>query len=97
MQVRAPHKQENCAERPCENGGENERAASVGGAHNFAADVDPVGRKQLPEFYGYIPEGTILFLCLVLNSTLMLLIRNFSAAMLLIVSRRYLVYCLAGW
>ena len=54
--------------------------------------MDPVKRKESPDFYGYIPDDgtrTVIFGCMVLNSALLLLIRSFSAAMLILVERRY--------
>ena len=63
-------------------------------------DTDPVMRKENPNFYGYIPDqgiGRILLLvCMTLNSTLLLLVRAFSAAILMLVNTRYLVMYLAG-
>jgi len=53
-----------------------------------------------PNFYGYIPDEGIarhlLLVCMTLNSTLLLLVRSFSAAMLMLVNKRYLVTYLAG-
>jgi len=62
-------------------------------------DVDPQKRKESPDFYGYIPDGgsrTVIFGCMMLNSALLLLIRSFSAAMLMLVKKRYFVAYLAG-
>jgi len=61
--------------------------------------VDPQKRKETPDFYGYIPDGgsrTLIFGCMMLNSALLLLIRSFSAAMLMLVKKRYFVVYLAG-
>jgi len=61
--------------------------------------VDPTARKNMPSFYGYIPNGgsrTAIFGFMMLNSALLLLIRSFSAAMLMLVNKRYLVVYLAG-
>jgi hypothetical protein len=66
-------------------------------AYNY--DVDPVKRKETPDFYGYTPDGlprTIIFLCLWLNSALLLLMRSFSAALLALVSKSYFLYFLVG-
>ena len=56
-------------------------------------DVDPVARNRDPEFYGFIPNDstkrTILKVCMVLNSALLLLVRSFSAAMLMLAEKRY--------
>jgi len=66
----------------------------------YDADTDPAGRKQTPDFYGYIPdEGVarpLLLVCMTLNSALLLVVRSFSAAMLMLVSKRYLAIYLAG-
>ena len=52
----------------------------------FDWDVDPVKRVETPNFYGMIPDAafsrTIVFVCLVLQSALLLLIRSMGAAML---------------
>jgi len=70
------------------------------GTISYDYDTDPVKRKTQPDFYGYIPdEGTarpLLLVCMTLNSALMLLVRSFSAAMLMLLSKRYLVMYLAG-
>jgi len=59
-----------------------------------------VGRKRSPDFYGYIPDEGIarplLLACMTLNSALLLLVRASSAAMLMLVSKRYLVIYMAG-
>jgi hypothetical protein len=57
-------------------------------------DVDPVKRKETPDFYGYIPDGlsrTLIFGCMVVNGALLLLSRSFCAAMLMLVGKRYFV------
>jgi hypothetical protein len=54
--------------------------------------VDPGRRKETPDFYGYTPDGasrTAIFLCMMLNSMLLLLIRSFSTAQLALVDVRY--------
>jgi len=59
-----------------------------------------VNRKESPDFYGYIPDEGIarplLLVCMTLNSALLLLVRAFGAAMLMLVSKRYLMIFLAG-
>jgi len=59
-----------------------------------------VKRKVSPDFYGYIPdEGiarTLLLVCMILNSALMLLVRSFSAAMLMLVKKRYMILLWTG-
>jgi len=61
--------------------------------------VDPQKRKESPDFYGYIPDGgsrTVIFTCMMLNCALLLLLRSFSAAMLMLVNKRYIAMYLAG-
>ena len=59
-----------------------------------------MNRKESPDFYGYIPDEGIarplLLVCMTLNSALLLLMRASSAAMLMLVSKRYLVMYMAG-
>ena len=56
-------------------------------------DTNPVKRKNTPDFYGYIPkdhvERSVMAVCMVINSTALLLLRSFSAAMLMLVETRY--------
>ena len=66
---------------------------------DFDYDVDPKRRKETPEFYGYIPAGnrrTVIFACMVLNCSLMLLLRSISAAMLLLAGRGWFGVYVAG-
>ena len=62
----------------------------------FDYDCDPKRRKGAPQFYGYIPDKTsrraIVFLCLFLNSSIMLMIRSLGAAALMTVNYTYFVY-----
>ena len=61
--------------------------------------MDPIKRKETPDFYGYIPDGgsrTVIFGCMMLNSALLLLVRSLSAAMLMLVKKRYFVVYWAG-
>jgi len=62
------------------------------GSVSYDYDTDPVKRKNMPDFYGYIPDEGIarplLLVCMTLNSALLLLVRAFSAAMLLLVNKR---------
>jgi hypothetical protein len=58
-------------------------------------DVDPVKRKETPDFYGYIPDGTsrtVIFGCMVMNGALLLLSRSFCAAMLMLVEKKYFIW-----
>jgi len=63
-------------------------------------DVDPVKRKMAPDFYGYIPNDSTkragLKVCMVLNSALLLLVRSFGVAMLMLVSKKYFFIYWAG-
>ena len=61
--------------------------------------MDPQKKKETPDFYGYIPDGgsrTVIFGCMMLQSALLLLIRSLSAAMLILVKKRYLAMYMAG-
>jgi len=61
--------------------------------------VDPQKRKETPDFYGYVPDGgsrTVIFGCMMLQSALLLLIRSFSAAMLMLVKKKYFAIYMAG-
>jgi len=75
-------------------------AGFASGTVSYDYDTDPVGRKKQPEFYGYVPDEGIarplLLVCMTLNSALLLLIRAFSAAMLMLVKKRFLVMYMAG-
>jgi hypothetical protein len=56
-------------------------------------------RRDEPEFYGMIPDGVrgnVVFLCMILNSALLLLVRSLSYAMLLLVNPAYVTYYLLG-
>jgi hypothetical protein len=63
---------------------------------SYDYDTDPLKRREAPEFYGYIPdEGmarTKLFVVMTFNSSLLLLLRSFSAALLMIADSRYFVW-----
>ena len=66
---------------------------------SFDFDVDPIKRKEMPDFYGYIPDGgsrTVIFACMLLNSALLLLIRSFSAAMLMQQKKRHFMLYAVG-
>jgi hypothetical protein len=57
-------------------------------ARSYDFDSDPVNRRMTPKFYGYLPDDgrtrLIMYLCMVLNSALLLLLRSFSAALLML-------------
>ena len=60
---------------------------------SYDYDTDPKQRHRDPSFYGYVPDHakkrTIIFFCMFFNSTLMLLIRGVSAALLMNIKREY--------
>jgi hypothetical protein len=56
-------------------------------------------RRDDPEFYGMIPDGVrdnVVFLCMILNSAMLLLVRSLSYAMLMLVNPAYVVYYALG-
>lgn len=77
-------------------------AATAGfssGSLSYDWDCDPTRRRNNPKFYGYIPDGggrTLIFVCMVLNSMSLLLIRASSAAFLMLVNIRFFLLYLAG-
>jgi hypothetical protein len=52
---------------------------------SFDFDVDPRKRKDEPNFYGFVPDSagkrTAIFICMTVNSTLLLLLRSVSTAL----------------
>jgi len=56
----------------------------------YDLDSDPDNRRVYPSFYGYIPSKaqhrTTMFLCMLLNSGIMLIIRSLTAGLLIFVS-----------
>ena len=65
----------------------------------FDFDVSPVRRKETPQFYGFMPDGgsrTIVFALMAVNSALLLLLRSFGSAMLLLANAKYLALYVAG-
>jgi hypothetical protein len=67
---------------------------------SFDFDVNPVNRLQEPGFYGYIPDEalsrTLIFVITMLNSALLLLLRCFTAAVLIRIDVRYFIWYSAG-
>jgi hypothetical protein len=63
-------------------------------------DSDPENRRKLPNFYGYLPdEGnarTIMYVCMVLNSAILLLLRSIGAALLMLADTKIFVAYMAG-
>jgi hypothetical protein len=59
---------------------------------SYDYDTDPVKRKTEPDFYGYVPDEassrTILLIVMTLNSSLLLVLRSFGAAMLIMAHTR---------
>ena len=56
-------------------------------------------RRDEPEFYGKIPDGLrgkVVFLCMILNSALLLLVRSLSYAMLMLVNPAYVLFYALG-
>jgi hypothetical protein len=67
-------------------------AGMVSASISYDFDVDPARRKATPEFYGYIPDGlsrSLTFVCMMASSFLILLLRSFVAALLMIMDIRY--------
>ncbi|GMI42593.1 hypothetical protein TeGR_g11447 [Tetraparma gracilis] len=67
---------------------------------SYDFDSDPENRRTLPSFYGYLPdEGnkrTIMYVCMVLNSALLLLLRSIGAALLVLADKKIFVAYMAG-
>jgi hypothetical protein len=62
-------------------------------------DTSNQRRRDEPEFYGMIPDGVrgnVVFLCMILNSALLLLVRSLSYAMLMLVNPAYVLYYALG-
>jgi hypothetical protein len=61
----------------------------------FDFDVDPIRRKETPDFYGYIPDGaarSFTFVCMFVNGAVLLLIRSFVVSLLLAADSRYFLW-----
>ncbi|GMI29077.1 hypothetical protein TeGR_g11360 [Tetraparma gracilis] len=67
---------------------------------SYDFDSDPEKRRKLPNFYGYLPdEGnkrTIMYVCMVLNSALLLLLRSIGVALLMLADTKIFVAYMAG-
>ena len=66
---------------------------------SFDWDVDPKARKESPSFYGYIPDGhgrALIFVCMIMNSTLLMLLRCSSVTALILVDKSYCFWYVAG-
>ena len=63
---------------------------------SYDFDTDPDRRSKDPGFYGYIPDAgqkrTVMFACMMLSSSLLLLMRSIGAACLLMVGTQYLAW-----
>ena len=59
---------------------------------SYDFDVSPQRRRDEPTFYGYIPDSagrrTAIFFCMIMNGTLLLLLRSLSTALLAMVNWR---------
>jgi hypothetical protein len=59
----------------------------------FSFDVSPERRRDEPGFYGYIPDAassrTLIFGCMIMNGTLLLLLRSVSTALLATLGMQY--------
>jgi hypothetical protein len=58
-------------------------------------DTNIESRRDSPEFYGMIPDGVrgnVVFLCMILNSAMLLLVRSLSYALLMLVRPAYVMY-----
>jgi hypothetical protein len=65
----------------------------------FDYDTGVQRRKDTPEFYGFIPDGTrgsVVFGCMTLNSALLLLARSASAALLMHAKPSYFLWYVVG-
>jgi len=72
-------------------------AGFVSATLSFDVDVSPQKRKETPGYYGYIPDGRErlwIFSCMLLNGALMLLIRSVTAALLMLVGKKYFMFYL---
>ncbi|GMI27852.1 hypothetical protein TeGR_g10416 [Tetraparma gracilis] len=67
---------------------------------SYDFDSDPEKREKLPNFYGYLPdEGnarTIMYVCMVINSALLLLLRSIGAALLMLADTKIFIAYMAG-
>jgi hypothetical protein len=62
-------------------------------------DTEIQRRRDGPEFYGMIPDGVrgnVVFLCMILNSALLLLVRSLSYALLMLLNPAYVLYYALG-
>jgi hypothetical protein len=69
------------------------------GTITYDFDTSVQRRKNEPEFYGFIPDGTrgtVVFGCMILNGALLLLARSASAALLMHAKSSYFLYYTLG-
>jgi hypothetical protein len=63
---------------------------------SYDVDVDPLRRKKDPSYFGYVPDVPVkrllVFVTTMVNSALLLLLRSFAAAMLILVGAKYLLW-----
>ncbi|GMI25215.1 hypothetical protein TeGR_g3083 [Tetraparma gracilis] len=69
-------------------------------AISYDYDSDPEKRRKLPDFYGYLPDDgnkrTLMYVCMVINSALLLLFRSIGAALLMLADPKIFVAYMAG-
>ena len=68
---------------------------------SYDYDTDPMKRAQSPNFYGYIPDvasqRSWTFVCMTLNSALLVVLKSIAAAFLLVSKQGHLFwYYMAG-
>ncbi|GMI57913.1 hypothetical protein TeGR_g6018 [Tetraparma gracilis] len=67
---------------------------------SYDFDSDPAQRRKLPSFYGYLPDDgnkrTIMYVCMVLNSALLLLLRSIGVALLMLADTKIFVAYMVG-
>jgi hypothetical protein len=66
---------------------------------SFDYDTNPIKRKNSPDFYGYIPVSgarTAIFGCMFMNGTLLLLVKCFGCALLLITNKSFFILYMTG-
>jgi hypothetical protein len=69
------------------------------GTITYDYDTNVQKRKNEPEFYGFIPDGTrgtVVFGCMILNGALLLLAKSASAALLMHTNSSYFLYYTLG-
>jgi hypothetical protein len=61
-------------------------ARSTSAIISYDFDVAPAKRRDIPDFYGYVPDAAVqrmvVFNCMIMNGALLLLVRSTSTALL---------------